>query len=270
MPSPASPHNHTTFYSRAYLYDLAFRFKRVDLENDTIIKLFEQLNGRLPGSFLDIAAGPATNALDMHTRHALDVNALDYSKEMVEYGQELATRQAVPLRYFHGDMRNFQLPAPVDLAAMFMASTGYLLTNDDMVSHLRAVASNLTTQGIYILEMTHPRDVFAMDSSTNQEWEERHDGCAVKVKWGLPDDPFDPIQQIRYVTASLTYSTATDSGTMSEQCPQREFTYQEMRALVDLSGAFDWITTLGAWDIAVPCEKESRAWRMIPVLRKRG
>jgi SAM-dependent methyltransferase len=269
MPSSSGPHNHTTLYSKAYLYDLAFRFKQVAIENDTIIKLFEQINGCRPRSFLDIAAGPATNALDMHTRHGLEVRAIDYSKEMVEYGGELAAKQAVPLHYHQADMRSFELPSPVDIAAMFMASTGYLLTNDDMVSHLQAVSSNLNSKGIYILEMTHPRDVFGIGTSTGQEWEEHHDGCTVRVKWGLPEDPFDPIQQIRHVTACLTYSTATESGVISEQSPQREFTHQEMRALVELSGAFDWVTTLGGWDSSIPCENSSRAWRMIPVLKKR-
>jgi hypothetical protein len=167
-------------------------------------------------------------------------------------------------------MRNFQLPTPVDVAALFMASTGYLLTNDDMVNHLRAVASNLTPGGIYVLEMTHPRDVLGVGSSTIQEWEEQHDGCTVKVKWGMPDDRFDPIAQVRHVTASLSYTTATDSGTICDQCPQREFTYQEMRALVELSGVFDWTATLGAWDTSIPCDNEPHAWRMMPVLRKRA
>lgn len=56
-------------------------------------------------------------------------------------------------------MRNFRLNDPVDVAAIFMASTGYLLKNEDMISDLRSVADNLNSQGIYILEMTHPRDV---------------------------------------------------------------------------------------------------------------
>ena len=40
-----------------------------------------------------------------------------------------------------GDMRNFEIAAPVDIAAIFMASTGYLLSNDDMVKHLPATRS---------------------------------------------------------------------------------------------------------------------------------
>jgi hypothetical protein len=42
-----------------------------------------------------------------------------------------------------------------------------------------------------------------------------------------------------------------------------------MQALVELSGVFDWVTTLGAWDTTIPFSNEPRSWRMMPVLRKR-
>lgn len=169
-----------------------------------------------------------------------------------------------------GDMRNFEIAAPVDIAAILMASTGYLLSNDDMVKHLQSVARNLAPEGLYALEMTHPRDVFGVGALTNQEWTETSDGCTVSVAWGAPDDPFDPIRQIRNVTVRLTYTTPLESGEIIDQCAQRDFSHQEMRLLVDASGAFDWVTTLGAWDPKIPCSNESSAWRMIPILRKKG
>jgi ubiquinone/menaquinone biosynthesis C-methylase UbiE len=264
------PPNHSVFYSRAYLYDLAFRFKELDRENATLMGLYEGINGRPARSFLDIAAGPASNAIAIASRYAIEVHALDSSAEMVEYGREQAKRKGVLLNYQRGDMRDFQLPVRVDIAAIFMASTGYLLRNDDMVSHLRAVSRSLEPNGIYVMEMTHPRDIFAIGSSTKQEWTVEHEGCTVGIQWGRPDDSFDPIEQVRNVTACVTYSSGADSSTIREQCPQRDFTYQEMRALVELSGAFDWITTLGDWDTSVPCDNKERAWRMIPVLKRRG
>jgi len=270
MDDSNTPPNHATFYSKAYLYDLAFRFKRLDRENATLMSAYEEINGRPARSFLDIAAGPASNALEMASRYGIEVYAVDYSAEMVDYGREQAKQRGITLHYQQGDMRDFQLPTCVDIAAIFMASTGYLIRNEDMVSHLRAVSNNLNPGGIYVMEMTHPRDIFALGSSTEQMWEERREGCTVSVQWGRPDDPFDPIQQVRNVTACLTYSSGADSGTICEQCPQRDFTYQEMRALVELSGVFDWITALGDWDTSVPCDNESRAWRMIPVLKRRA
>jgi len=261
--------NHNSFYSQAYFYDLAFRFKDVTAENGTLIKIFEKINERKPGSFCDIAAGPALNAIQMAKVHELTVQALDYSQEMVAYGLKRATEEDVPLRYVQSDMRNFQLHDRVDMAAIFMASTGYLLRNEDMVSHLKAVADNLNPFGIYALEMPHPRDVFSVDSSTSTEWEMKDADCVVKVQWGEKGDAYDPIEQTTNVTARLCFETPNENGEIVDRCLQREYTYQEMKALVELSGVFDWVDTLGAWNLSVPFSNEKRAWRMIPILRRK-
>lgn len=82
----SSAPTHASFYSKAAFYDIAFHFKNLDAENSTLVALYQELNGRKPRSFLDIAAGPATNATHMYLKHSLDVFALDYAEEMVHYG----------------------------------------------------------------------------------------------------------------------------------------------------------------------------------------
>ncbi len=153
--------NHNNFYSKAKYYDVAFNFKNVIEENQTVLDVFERVIGKKATSFLDIAAGPATNAVQMAQRGP-QASALDYSPEMVSYGLEKAKQTKVEISYLQGDMRYFELPSPVDLAAIFMDSTSYLLTNDDVINHLNAVAKALKKDGLYFLEMSHPRDVFSM------------------------------------------------------------------------------------------------------------
>jgi hypothetical protein len=117
--------------------------------------------------------------------------------------------------------------------------------------------------------MTHPRDVFGVGCSTGQEWEVTQDACTVKVKWGEPQDLFDPIREVREVTVRMTHSSPTDAGELVDRCFQRQFSYQEMRALVELSGVFEWAGELGSWNCEVPFSNSKEAWRMIPVLKKR-
>ena len=229
--------NHDEFYSKAYFYDVAFRFKDIHMENKTLIDLYQMITGKPPMSFLDIAAGPASNAINM-SKQGLASLVIDASKEMVEYGMIRAQENNVALTYLQADMRNFKLPYPVDLAALFMASTGYLLTNEDMVQHLVTVAKNLNTNGLYIIEMIHPRDVFAVGKSTCTTWTESDGDVHVAVQWGDENDPYDPITQTRTVTAHLNYQTPNESGEIVDQCKQREYTFQEMKALIELSGAF--------------------------------
>ncbi len=260
--------NHDKFYSKAFFYDIAFRFKDVQVENATLIDSFQEINLKLPNSFLDIAAGPATNAIQMSKR-GIQSTAIDFSKEMVNYGLEKALEDNVVLTYLQADMRDFKLLQTVDLAAIFMASTGYLLTNEDMVKHLITVGSNLNLNGIYVLEMPHPRDVFSVGKSTSTTWEELDGDVKVSVQWGDEDDIYDPITQIKVVTAHLKYQTPNESGEIVDQCKQREYTFQEMKALIELSGVFTLKKVLGNWDINIPFSNNAASWRMILILQKK-
>jgi ubiquinone/menaquinone biosynthesis C-methylase UbiE len=275
--------SHKKFYSKAYFYDLLFRFKNLQKENETLIALYQKFNDTPAKSFLDIASGPAANAIEMSTR-GIRSTAMDYSDEMVEYGLKRAQEENAEITYIQGDMRDFTISSPVDLAAIFMVSTGYLLTNEDMLQHLRTIAKNLNPNGIYVLEMPHPMDLFAVGKYTLSEWERKWDekweerweekwehtegDTHVSLQWGEDRDPFDPITQIRTVTARMKFRTPDESGEIVDHSSQREYTFQEMKALIQLSQVFELKTAIGDWDISIPFTNEKESRRMILVLKK--
>jgi len=258
---------HLDFYSRSKFYDIAFSFKNVGEENRTIFDVFEKHCGKPATSFLDIAAGPASNAIEA-AQSGIKSFAIDYSPEMVAYGLQKAKNKNAELAYVQGDMRDFSLKEKVDLAAIFMDSTSYLLTNDDFLNHLKAVAKALNENGIYILEMSHPRDVFSVGKSSSTEWTEKRENIEVSVRWGDANDTFDPIKQTTNVTATLKYETPTEAGEIIDRSEQRCFTFQEVDALVKASGCFELIDVLGSLKPNIPFSNDKTCWRMIPVLRK--
>lgn len=259
--------NHSQFYSKALYYDVAFNFKNVVEENQTLIDLFQHHNQVRPKSFLDIAAGPATNAIQM-AKIGLNSFALDFSGEMVEYGLQKAKQENVHLKFIQADMKNFELFEKVDLAAIFMDSTSYLITNDDVIAHLRSVARNLKNNGLYVLEMSHPRDVFSVGTSASTEWECEQDDIKVSVQWGKESDLFDPMTQTTNVTAVIKYKSSIESGEIIDQSLQRCFSFQEIDALVRASGCFELIDVLGSLKPGIKFSNDKASWRMIPVLRK--
>jgi SAM-dependent methyltransferase len=260
--------NHLDFYSKAKYYDVAFSFKNVPEENQTILDVFRRHNNCEAKSFLDIGAGPASNAIEMAKR-GIRSFALDYSREMVAYGINKAKESGVSITYLQGDMRNFELPEPEDLAAIFMYSTSYLITNEDVISHLRSVAHSLNKNGIYILEMSHPRDVFSVGKSASTEWTEKQNDTEVGIKWGSEGDLFDPIKQTTKVTATLKFKTPDEQGEILDQSEQRCFTFNEIDALVKAAGCFEMIDVIGSLKPSVAFSNDKSSWRMIPVLRKK-
>jgi ubiquinone/menaquinone biosynthesis C-methylase UbiE len=247
--------NHTEFYAKAKYYDIAFDFKNVREENQTILDTFRKHVGREVRSFLDIAAGPASNAIEMARRGIRSV-ALDYSNEMVAYGIEKAKASGASIAYLQGDM-------------IFMDSTSYLLTNDDVLAHFKTVARSLNRDGLYILEMSHPRDVFSVGKSASTNWTQNQNDIEVSVKWGSENDVFDPIKQTTLVTATLQYRTLYEVGEIIDRSEQRCFTFNEIDALVKASGCFELVDVLGSLKPNVPFSNEKSCWRMIPVLRKK-
>lgn len=260
--------NHVDFYSKAKYYDIAFSFKNVREENQTILDVFRRHNGRDAKSFLDIGAGPASNAIEM-ARRGIKSFALDYSPEMVAYGIEKAKAAGVSISYLRGDMRNFELPEPVDLAAIFMDSTSYLIRNEDVINHLLSVARSLKKDGLYLLEMSHPRDVFSVGKSASTEWTQKQNDIEVTVKWGADGDVFDPIKQTTLVTACLQFKTPLESDEIVDRSEQRCFTFNEIDALVKASGCFEMVEVIGSLKPNVPFSNDKSCWRMIPVLRKK-
>ncbi len=260
--------SHIQIYAKAKYYDIAFNFKNVAEENQTILDTYRKHNSVEPKSFLDIAAGPATNAIAMAKR-GIKSFALDYSQEMVAYGLEAARIAGVPIGFQRADMRNFNVSEKIDVAAIFMDSTSYLITNDDVLAHLKSVAESLNPNGIYVLEMSHPRDVFSVGKSASTEWDCEDGDTKVSIKWGDETDEFDPITQTTNVTARLQFKSPAGSGEIVDRSLQRCFTFNEFDALVKASGCFEMIDVLGSLKPDVQFSNDKSSWRMIPVLRKK-
>jgi len=260
--------DHARVYSHCELYDVAFSFKDVPAECSFLAEVFQRFAGRPVTSFLELCAGPGTNAIEM-ARRGYRAHALDLSAEMVEYGSKLAARAGVELDYRRGDITAFMLESPVDCIAILMDSTSYLLDNDAVLRNFDCVADALVAGGIYVLEMTHPRYVFASGKPMGTDWKMERDGLEVFFSWSAEGDQFDPITQITQTTVEVSWKRGEERGELTEVAPQRCFTSNEIRALVAAAGRFEWVGEFGALDVGIPFSNEEESWRMVPVLRKR-
>lgn len=261
--------NHNKFYSYAHAYDIAFDFKNIKDECEFLVSLYEKINSCKPESFLDLAAGPALHAIEMAKRR-ISSSAIDSSNEMVKYGISKAIAKGVLIEYTQSDIREFYLNKKFDLAGIFMDSTSYLLTNEDFIKHLRSVAYHMNSNGLYILEMSHPRDVFSIGTSTVNSWETERDGLKIFFEWGQKDDLFDPINQITNTTVNMKIVSENSEFQVIESAPQRCFTFNELKALILAEGSFELIDVLGAMDFNIPFSNDKASWRMIPILRKKN
>ena len=259
----------TNVYDLAEFYDIAMDFKDVAAETDFLIRVSEMYGVGAPSSVLDIGAGPGKNACEVARRGMRSV-ALDLSPEMLAYTARRAAAEDLTVETVEADMAAFAIGEPVDLAAIFQGSLTVLLDNDDVIAHLHCVADALVPGGLYVLENEHPRDLLGRGTSVEKgPWETERDGITVRMEWGRADDPFDPTTQIGMDTVTVVWERDGDSGEYTDIRPNRQFTATEFKALVAASARFDVVAEYGALELDVPFSAEPRAWRHVPVLRRR-
>ncbi len=251
-------------YRRAHYYDIVFR-RDVSGEVQFLIDLYQRYNRRLLSSMIDIACGPGYHA-KAFAACGIKACALDLQPEMIEFARTLDPQHNGLIHYLASDMRDFDLPAPVDLALNSFDSIDCLQTHEQIVSHFRAVARNLTTNGLYVLEITHPRDC-SMWNYGNFQYRGERDGVSVVLDWAVNRPNADPVTQVIKCEVVMTVVENGKCQTFRETACERFSTLQEFAALAKLSGVMSVAGVYGDYRLDQPFDNSPGARRMIIVLQ---
>jgi SAM-dependent methyltransferase len=248
---------HHELYRRASYYDIVFE-RDVSREVDFISAVCQRHLGRTPMTVLDVASGPAYHAREVGRRGAR-AYAVDLRPEMLDLARERATAIAVDLRTIAADMRLFRLPERVDAAFTLFDGIDCLLTNAELVAHLRAVAANLQPHGVYVVELTHPRDCSQSDYGKFVYKGER-DGCSVVIDWATNHPVADPLTQV--VDVEVVMHVRESDGREYEfhdRARERFVGSQELVALGDLSGLLRVVGCYGDFRVDQPFDNTPEA-----------
>lgn len=255
---------YTDIYSRAHYYDIVFR-RDVSGEVQFLIDLYLRHSGRAPRSMIDIACGPGYHA-KLFAARGIAAFALDLQPEMIEFARSLDTEPNGLIHYLAADMRDFTLPAPADLALNSFDSIDCLDTQDQIVDHFRAVARNLTPGGLYVMEITHPRDC-SMWNYGNFQYTGERNGTKVILDWAVNHPSADPITQVVDCEVIMTVIENGETKTFHDKARERFSTLQEYAALAKLSGALSLVESYGDYRLDQPFDNSAGARRMIVVLK---
>lgn len=214
---------------------------------------------------IDIACGPAYHAKAFAAR-GVEAVALDLQPEMIEFARTLDPDATGKIHYLASDMRDYTLPAPVDLALNSFDSIDCLSTQDQIIDHFRAVARNLTPDGLYVIEITHPRDCSMWNYGNFQYLGER-DGVSVVIDWAVNQPKADPVTQVIECEVVMTVVDNGKPVTFRETARERFSTLQELSALARLSGAMSFQSAYGDFRLDQPFDNSPTARRMIIVLK---
>ncbi|MEU5880658.1 class I SAM-dependent methyltransferase [Spirillospora sp. NPDC047279] len=257
----------TGIYDDPWAYELACSFRDVAAEVDELTAWYGRHAGAPAGTVLELAAGPAEHAREF-ARRGSRATALDLNPTMCAYAAERAEQAGVALDVVQADMTDFALGRRFDLVITMLDSTSHLMTLDAFVAHLDRAAGHVAGGGLYVVEMSHPKDRLTDEPSVGTAWTVDRDGVHAAVRWGEPDDRLDPVTQIAddRVTMTITGNGA-EPRVIRDVVPYRFWSATEVEAAVRLSGAFEIVARYGDFgDVALT---DPAAWRMITLLRPR-
>lgn len=251
-------------YRRAYYYDVVFR-RDVSGEVQFLIDLYQRHNRRPLHTMIDVACGPGYHA-KAFAACGIKACALDLQPEMIEFARSLDPDSSGLIYYLASDMRDYTLPSPVDLALNSFDSIDCLETHEQIIDHFRAVARNLTPEGLYVIEVTHPRDC-SMWNYGDYQYIGKRDGVQVILDWAVNKPQADPLTQIVECEVVMTVIDNGERKTFRERARERFTTLQEFSALAKLSGVMSLAEAYGDFRPDQPFDNSLGARRMIVVLK---
>jgi len=255
---------HTNLYQLAYYYDVAMR-RDVSAQMDVVVDVYRQYCGREIESMLDIACGPGYHAADA-ARRGLYAVGIDLMPEMIEYAKD-HLEEGLQVDWLAADMRDFQLPRPVDMAICVFDAIDALTENVDVVRHLRSVAANLTPGGLYLIQHTHPRDCHLSEYGEYEYGGERDD-TSVRIEWATNNPQFDLVRCVAHVEIKLHITENGTQRVLRDEADERLFSPQEFQLLAELSSVFDVVGWYGDYDLNQPFDLSPQSQTMIAIMRK--
>ncbi len=252
-----------TMYSAPRLYEIAFDMNRKS-EVDFLVHCFERFARRRVRRVLDIACGTGPHLVRLADR-GYQMTGLDLSPRNVEYLRQRLADKGHAGELVVGDMTDFRLAHPVDAAICMQDSQGHLLTNEQLLAHLRCVARAVRRGGLYVF------DRYMASSWTNParswSWTRRRGNLIVRASFSALED-VDPVSQVFRERLRIE---GIENGTrrVYRQTHRSRMVFpQELRALIALAGGFEFVQWFFGFKPHQVLERSRHPLLMVVVLRK--
>lgn len=254
-------------YEHPHYYDLGYRFNTPS-ECDFIEACLKAHGPETTSRLLDIGCGSGRHLIEL-ARRGYDVEGIDSSDAMIIYLQKKAQQEEVDVTAYVEDMRHMNVEGPYDGAICFMDTFRNLLTNEEIIAHLKEVGKRLVTGGLYIIDFWVPRQYDQIGSEIHQ-WEQEDDETKMRVFYVQHPDSIDPVAQT--FEDELIFEII-ENGQKEEirggRTRTRLLMPQEFASLVAASGIFDLVGKYAEFDLNKPLDSQTLSWRMITLLKKR-
>jgi hypothetical protein len=121
-----------------------------------------------------------------------------------------------------------------DAAINPINTIGYLLSDEEVIVHLRNTARSLRPGGCYVIQLACAFNDITPDET--EAWTEERDGVRVRTLWAVERQDFG--RKLSYQTCRMEVTERGRTRTIRTRHVQRLWLYSDVRRLIQASGRF--------------------------------
>jgi SAM-dependent methyltransferase len=213
-------------------YDVAFSWD-LEPEVEWFGRLFREHVPFPVRNILEPACGTGRFLVAL-PRHGYKVTGYDASDEMLDFArrrvEEQGTSDAVSL--VRADMTTARFSREFDAALNSINSLGYLLEDEEIVSHFHLTGEALRPGGIYIVHISTAWD--GRPDMDNNTWEMERDGVRVKTTWWI--DGEDLGTRRSHHVCEMEIDDRGEKRVLVDRHELRLWVYEELRSQIERCG----------------------------------
>lgn len=220
-------------YDQPLYYEIAFSYQDVQGQVDFFEDVAKKYSKASVKRFLDIGCGPSPQLREIAKR-GYEAIGLDINPKMLAHLRLSAQEEGVKVETVEADMNNFKLGKKCGFAFVLSGSL-YVDSNKQFLKHLDCVANALKKGGLYLFE-NFPLGLY---ESHREEWTMTRG--QIEVKTTFETRIKDELEQIYEDKITFEVNDQGEKKTFSSTFMTKNITPQELKALIELNGKFEFI-----------------------------
>ena len=227
-------------YDLPQVYDIAFSWD-LSREIDFLKRVFETHVSFPVRHILEPACGSG-RFLRTLPPNGFQVTGYDINPVMVQYAEDsiAAVGCEGSVRILLANMVSAEIPGEFDAAFNSINSIGYLHSDDDVVSHLKATGSSLREGGVYLVHLNFAHEGELPDGD---HWKMERDGISVKTSWRILSE--DKESRLSHQIGSFEVEQDGKIEQFDDRHTLRLWRLSDLQELIHRSGQFEVVAIYG-------------------------
>jgi len=221
-------------YNLPKYYDIAFSWDNTK-EIEAFKRFCEQHVGFTVKHILEPACGTGRFLITL-PKYGYHITGYDNNPNMVASAKEKiqAAGNDKMADVFLMDMKQGSLGKKYDSAINSINSLGYLLTDEDILSHLRNTGESIKRGGIYIIHLACAWD--KLESHQDEGWTMKRGKISVRTVWDIKKE--DRQKQLSYQVCKMHIEDHGETIEIVDHHTLRLWFYDDLKKLINSSQKF--------------------------------